>query len=268
MAVAFPTRELPVPSGYQGPDKPLPADCLDLLAAYQTAMAEPVVPLKPGEKRAAYGTVAWLVAEYLASLDFLGRPKSMQVRHRRHCEDFRTRRGDLPVARLEQEHLEKRLAKMIDTPAAANQWLVAMRDLMKYAIKRKLLIVNPAAEIKKRASKNPNGHHTWEPEEVTNFRARHAIGTKGRLAMELMVTLALRRSDVIRLGPPDVRNGRLKYIQHKMREHSPSLIDVPVPADLMAIIRQTPGTGMRTWLVHRFHETHHMWRIHIFRHGF
>jgi len=21
-------------------------------------------------------------------------------------------------------------------------------------------------------------------------------------------------------------------------------------------------------LVHRFHETHHMWRIHIFRHGF
>ena len=22
------------------------------------------------------------------------------------------------------------------------------------------------------------------------------------------------------------------------------------------------------FLVHRFHETHHMWRIHIFRHGF
>jgi integrase len=147
------------------------------------------------------------------------------------------------------EHLEKLLAKMIDTPAAANQLIAAMRDLMKYAMKRKLLVVNPAAEIKKRASKNPAGHHTWTPEEVAKFRAKHAVGTKARLALELIVTLALRRSDAIRLGPPDVRNGRLKYIQHKMREHLPSPIDVPMPTDVVAIVRQTAGTGIRTWLV-------------------
>lgn len=202
----------------------------EFMSAHLAAMAEPVAPLKPGEGRAAYGTVAWLVAGYFGLLDFLGRPKSVQIKHRKHCEDFRTKRGELPVARLEQEHLEKLLARMVDAPAVANQWLVAMRDLVKYAIKRKLLVVNPAAEIKKRASKNPDGHHAWTPEELAQFRAKHAIGTKARLTLELMVTLALRRSDVIRRGPPDVRNARLKYPQHKMREHSPSHIDLPIPA--------------------------------------
>ena len=76
----YPGRELPVPRDYAGPDTPLPIDCLDLLAAYQAAMAEPVASLKPGEKRAGYGSVAWLVAEFLASLDYTRRPQSVRVK--------------------------------------------------------------------------------------------------------------------------------------------------------------------------------------------
>jgi integrase len=239
---------LPVPAGYAGPDKPLPAD-LTFLAALQAAMTEPLAALKPGEKRSAHGSVGWLVGEYFASLDFLGRPKSVQVKHRKHIEDFRERRGDRMVSGLDQEAFEKRLAAMIDTPAAGNQWLVAMKDLMVYAVKRKLIAANPVFGIKKRASPNPDGHHTWTPEQVEQFRQKHAVGTRARLAMELMVRLALRRSDAIRLGPPDVRSGVLKYTQHKMRERSPAKVEVPMPAELAAIIRQTPGTGLKRWLL-------------------
>jgi hypothetical protein len=124
-----------------------------------------------------------------------------------------------------------------------------MRDLFKYAIKRKLLVVNPAVEIEKRASGNPDGHHTWTPEQVEQFRRKHPIGSKARLALELINALAFRRSDVIRVGPPDVCNGVLKYTQWKMREHSPSTVEVPMPSDLNAVIRATPGTGIKTWLV-------------------
>jgi integrase len=242
-------RPLPVPPGYAGPDKPLPADCLEFLAAYQEAMTQPLASLKPGEKRAAYGTVAWLVAEYFASLDFIGRPKSVRVKHRKHIEDFGVRRGERVVAGLEQVHFEKRLAAMLDTPAAANQWLIAMRDLMGYAVKCKLIAANPVIGIKKRPPGNPDGHPTWTPEQVEAFRCKHPIGTKARLALELMVRLAFRRSDVIRLGPPDVRGGVLKYTQFKMREHTPSHVEVPIPADLAAIIAKTPGTGIKRWLL-------------------
>jgi integrase len=67
--------------------------------------------------------------------------------------------------------------------------------------------------------------------------------------LELINALAFRRSDLVRLGPPDVRNGVLKYTQHKMREHAPSHVEVPMPSDLLAVIRATPGTGIKTWLV-------------------
>src|SRR5712671_4981591 len=97
------------------------------------------IALKPGEKRAGHGSVAGLCAEYLGSLDFLGRPKSVRDKHRKHVEDFRVRRGDRMASGLDQEAFEKRLAAMLDTPASANQWLVAMRDLMAYAVKRKLV---------------------------------------------------------------------------------------------------------------------------------
>ena len=44
-------------------------------------------------------------------------------------------------------------AKMIDQPMKANKWLSSMRHLFAYAIKRKLLVVNPAADIKRRKPK-------------------------------------------------------------------------------------------------------------------
>ena len=241
-------RKLPVPPGYRGPDKPLPTDCLEFLAAYQNAMADPSA-VRGGKQRGFPGTISWLVSEYLASIDFLGRPESVRVKHRRHLEDFRARRGERPVIGLEPVHFEKRLADMMATPVAANQWLVAMRDLMKYAVKRKLIVANPVTGIAKRPSGNPDGHHTWTPEQVEQFRASHPIGTKARLALELLLAFALRRSDVIRLGPPDVRAGILEYIQFKGRQHAPSKVAVPMPADLAAIIRATPGTGIKRWLL-------------------
>jgi hypothetical protein len=141
---------------------------------------------------------------------------------------------------------------MKNTPAAAKQWLGSMRDLFKFAVKRKLLFVNPAVGIERFGSGNPDGHHCWTHEEVEQFRRRHPIGTKARPALELINALAFRRSDVIAVGPPNVKNGVLKYRQAKFMNISPSDIEVPMPArpvDLMAIIRQTVPTGLQTWLV-------------------
>jgi site-specific recombinase XerD len=240
-------RSLPVPPGYQGPGKPLPDDCLAFLAAYQAAMAD--ATRRPGESRTAHGTVGWLVAEYFASLDFLGRAPSARTEQRRVLEDFRARRGDRPAAGLETHHFEQRLAQMIDTPAKANTWLAAMRDLMAYAVKRKLIGSNPVLGIKRRRPKNADGHYTWSTEEVDVFRAAHPAGAKARLALELMLGLALRRSDAIRVGPPHLKDGVLKYTQHKGRVAHPMSIETPMPAGLVELIRLTPGTGLKTWLV-------------------
>ena len=77
--------ELPTPRGYRG-DKASLSSSTAFLTAYLAAMAEPVAEVAPGDKRAAYGTVAWLCAEYLASLDYTERPTSMREKIKRSVE--------------------------------------------------------------------------------------------------------------------------------------------------------------------------------------
>lgn len=182
----------------------------------------------------------------------------MRDRHQRYIESFRTDFGDLLVKVIEQETVEKIFARMIDQPSKANQWLDAMRDLFRYAVKRKLLVVNPATDIDKRKSNNPDGHSTWTPEEVAKAREKFPVGSKMRLAIELINTLAFRRSDVIRVGPTNIYAGNiddgrpatfLKYTQFKNRERKPVTVDAPIPTELLAVIKATKATGLKNWLI-------------------
>jgi site-specific recombinase XerD len=246
--------ELPVPRGYKG-DKATLANAKEFLAAYLAAMNASLAPVASREK---HGTVAWLAAEYLASLDFTGRPASMKTRHRRYIESFRIEFGDLPVAAFDQIRIEKAFAKMIEQPSKANQWLSAMKDLFAYAVKLKLIVVNPARDIGRRKSNNPDGHHCWTLDEVAEARERFPVGTEMRLAIEMINALAFRRSDVIRVGLPNTYTGHLedgraamflKYTQHKNRERKPVTVDTPIPVELLATIKATKATGLKTWLV-------------------
>jgi len=93
---------------------------------------------------------------------------------------------------------------------------------------------------------------------MAKAREKFPIGTQMRLAIELMNALALRRSDLILLGPPSTYDGVLadgrpatflKYTQFKNRARHPSHIDTPIPTDVLAIIKATKTVGMKTWLV-------------------
>jgi integrase len=216
--------------------------------ALATALAD-AAPIVPGEKRSVHGTVDHLVGAWFASPDFTTRPESVRHKHRIYGEAFRREHGDKRIAKLEIDHLERIYAAMADRPAAANQWRVAIKDLLKYAVRKKMIAVNPAADLKKMAPKRPDGHHTWTPSEVEGFRRKHAIGTKARLTLELMLALALRRSDATRLGPAHVRNGVLSYVQFKNRNRKPIEVTVEMPPALARVIAATPGTGIKTWLL-------------------
>lgn len=237
--------------------RPLPRDLnsLEFHAAYQEALSG-AGGVTPGENRAhAYGTVAWLVFEFFAAPAFTSRPPSVQIKLRKHCEDFTKEHGPKRVAKLETEHLERLFWKMKETPAKANQWLVAIRDLLKFAVRRKVIMINPAMDIKFMPRK-PGGHHTWTEAEVAAFRAKHAVGSKARLAFELHNAFALRRSDAILLGPGHVSkptaeapHGILSYTQAKGRDKNPIDVVVPMSGELIEVLGATPVTGTRTWLV-------------------
>jgi hypothetical protein len=110
-----------------------------------------------------------------------------------------------------------------------------------------LLRSNPARDVKSFRYES-EGFHTWSADEVVQFEARHVVGTKPRLAFALMYYLGVRKSDAVLLGRQHMRNGEFKFIPKKTRHQKMDPIQLPVPAELAAIIEAGP-CGDLTFLV-------------------
>ena len=166
------------------------------MAAYEAAHAGPRTAIGAG--RIKPGSVAAVVAEYFDSQQFFASKSPGTQRMRRGIlERFRAAYGDRPFALLPPEWIEALLDAK--PPHAARSWLVTLRSLCQFALKRGWLRVDPTRDIKLRSVKS-DGHHTWTNDEIAQFEAHHPTGSKPRLALALLLYSAQRRSDVVRMG--------------------------------------------------------------------
>src|SRR5260370_7757917 len=94
-----------------------------------------------------------------------------------------------------------------------------------------------------------DGWHHWTTGEVDEYRILHAIGTKARLALELMINSGGRISDAARVGRQHESDGWLKFVAWKNRKKkSRKVIECPITAELRAALSATP-LGDLTYLV-------------------
>jgi len=105
--------------------------------------------------------------------------------------------GDIGIEA--RRHRCRRQCQRAATPAAADKLVKYLRTFFKWAIAKEHAKFNPATGVEK-INGDSKGWHTWTPDEVEIYRKRHAIGTKARLALELMINIGARRSDVPRIG--------------------------------------------------------------------
>src|SRR5262249_49977514 len=181
------------------------------MAAYESALAGPRTAIGAG--RIKPGSVAAAITEYFDSQHFFTSKSAGTQRMRRGIlERFRAAYGDRPFALLPPEWIEALLDSK--PPHAARSWLATLRSLCRFAIKRRYLRADPTANIKL-ASVKGDGFHTWSEEEIAQFEAHYAIGTKPRLALALLLYTAQRRSDVVRMGRQHIKGGVLTMRQEK-----------------------------------------------------
>jgi hypothetical protein len=141
------------------------------MAAYEAALAGPRAAIGAG--RSKPGSVSAVVAEYFDSQKFFASKGAGTQRMRRGIlERFRAAYGDRPFALLPPEWIEA----LVDAkpPHAARSWLVTLRSLCQFAVKRGWLRADPTANIKLRAIKG-DGFHTWTEDEIAQFEAHHHI---------------------------------------------------------------------------------------------
>jgi len=210
------------------------------MAAYEKAMSGPRTAIGTG--RIKPGSVAAVIAEYFDSQQFFTSKGAGTQRMRRGIlERFRAAYGERPFASLPAEWIEALLDSK--PPHAARSWLVTLRSLCQFAVKRRYLRSDPTANIKQRPVKG-DGFHTWTEDEIAQFEAHHPIGTKPRLALALLLYTAQRRSDVVRMGRQHIKDGVLTVKQQK----TGVALAIPAHPHLQAVLDATPSEHL-TFLV-------------------
>jgi len=131
-------------------------------------------------------------------------------------EKFREEHGDKRFALMHA----KAIADIIDkkTAHAQRNFRKAVRGLVKYAIKQGLIEIDPFATVtlaKPKQKGEFRGIIPWTMEECEQFEAFYSLGTKERLAYELLLQAGQSLCDVIRMGRQHIRNGMLTMRRQK-----------------------------------------------------
>ena len=174
-------------------------------------------------------------------------------------------RGQLAFAQMAARHVEEVRDEKLALPEAANGRVKALRQLFKWAKARGYSRTNPALEVTYLES-DSDGYHTWTIDQVQQYEAHHPVGTQARLAVALLLFTGVRRSDVVRLGPPMEHtmkhlrrpSRRLHFTETKnahrkvgRRAEGAKKRELPILPELRAVIDATTF-GMFTYLVTSF----------------
>ena len=217
----------------------------EFMAAYHAAVAHADRPRQA--KAAQRGSFRHLCQRYYASPTFFALDSSTQAWRRRALDLICEKHADKPVALMSARHVRSLRNELKDKPGAANNRLKALKALFAWACEEDEADNYPTIGVKKiRYAKN--GHHTWMPAEIEQFKERHPLGTKPRLALDLLRFTTGRREDVIRLGPQHASDGRVRFTQAKNEHRNPVEVDIPLHPDLKKSIEAAPS-GHMTFLV-------------------
>jgi integrase len=214
----------------------------EFLRAYELASGGKI---RAGEKRAKPGSVAALVAAYLASANFRDLKPITQASYRLYVEPFREKYGGMPIARMSGDDVSKIIGQP-DTPAAGNNVLGAIRRLVRFgmAMSPPMLTVDPTLNVKRRKTPKTGGFIAWTDDDIAAFRGVHGVDTRAGLALALLLYTAQRRADVVRMGWQHISRGRIAVRQSKTDER----LRIPLHRELSRVLEVTPRENM-TFLV-------------------
>jgi integrase len=201
----------------------------EFMATYEAALANMTMRKEIGASRTKPGTVNAAIVGYYQSLAYRELAPGTQRMRRGILERFRTECGDFRVSIMPQKFIAQRLSCM--GPGAARNWRKTLHGLLEFAVAENFRVDNPVTGIKLPKHRT-DGHHSWTDAEIAQYQAHYPIGTRERLAFELLLCTAQRRSDVVRMGPQHMRGDAL----HVRQDKTGAQLVIPIHPDLRAAL--------------------------------
>src|SRR5262249_29420683 len=113
------------------------------------------------------------------------------------------------------------------------------RAMMRFAVEEGMRQDNPTRDVKSPKIKTER-FTTWSEENIAAFEKAHAIGSRARLALALLLYTAQRRSDIVRMGRQHIRDGAL----HVRQQKTGATLVIPLHSELRAILDAIPPTNL------------------------
>jgi len=202
--------------------------------SYQAALqGERIEPRKAGAAKS--GTLAWLVDQYRRSADWAALSPATRKQREGILRGVCKTAGNELLQAITRKAIVAARDRRKDRPAAARHMIETMRGLFKWAIEAELADIDPTLGVRS-PRKSSSGFHRWTDEEIARYEQRWPLGTRQRLALDLLLYTGLRRGDAVRVGRPHVKDGVMTIRTEKTGE----VVTIPTVAPLVESIAAGP----------------------------
>lgn len=157
--------------------------------------------------------------------------------------------GDKRIRKLAAEHVTRLIGKL--RPFAQRNMLKTLRGLGTFALTEGLVDADPTAGVKLARVKDTGGFETRPVQTIEQYRARHKLGTRPQLALELLCGTMAARVDVVRLGLQHVQESLVSF----RRQKTGTPVDIPLLPELASAIDAMPRAKHLTFLVTEFGQS-------------
>lgn len=193
-------------------------DTEEFWAEYQRALAGTPKPSKAPKT----ATLEWGLDRYRNSSAWAGLSNATRRQRENIYRAVIKTAGNALLKDITVDTIRAGRERRASTPHAANNFLKAMRGFFAWALENNRVTVDPTKGVKQLTGENDaDGFHTWTQEELDRFEARWPLGTRERLAFDLLLYTGLRRGDAVRVGRQHVRDGCITIFTEKHRLQRP-----------------------------------------------
>ena len=139
------------------------------------------------------------------------------------------------------------------SPAAARNLRKQLRRLFHYGVKIRMRPDNPVdLTVPIKGMVRKHGIHAWTELDIEKYRSRWSLGTRQRLALELILWTDQRKGDAIALGPKNMEVLDGDYFLRLEQEKTGKCMRVKVSSFLREAIDAMAVTGTETFLLNGY----------------
>lgn len=189
-----------------GPRVRVPAPGSDGFDAAYRAAISGETPSKPTDKARA-GTLAWLVERFRETAAWTDLSLATRKQREAILRQVLTTSGHEPFTAITRKHVAAGRDRRRDTPVQARHFLDTLRGLFAWAEGAGLVDANPCEGVKPpRQPTNVDGFAIWTDDDVAAYEARWPVGTRARVAFDVLRYTGLRRGDAANLGRQHIKS--------------------------------------------------------------